>query len=84
VSNRLPCFIGDSGSELVRFVSRGEGNRGREGGEGGGNAEGSSKPLLVLKAWLGWAYLAKKMQSPQPRPSQPPSNSALDSEKMGS
>jgi hypothetical protein len=34
--------------------------------------------------WLGWAYLAKKMQSPQPRPSQPPSNSVLDKEKMGS
>jgi hypothetical protein len=31
--------------------------------------------------WLGWAYLAKKMQSPQPRPSQPPSNSVIDTEK---
>jgi hypothetical protein len=32
-------------------------------------------------AGLGLDYLAKKMQSPQPRPSQPPSNSALDTEK---
>jgi hypothetical protein len=34
--------------------------------------------------WLGWAHLAKKMQSPQPRPSQPPLNSVLDTEKVGS
>jgi hypothetical protein len=34
-----------------------------------------------ISPWLGWAYLAQKMQSPQPRPSQPPSNSALDTEK---
>ena len=35
----------------------------------------------VIPTWLGWAYLAKKMQSPQPRPSQPPSNPVLDTEK---
>jgi hypothetical protein len=34
--------------------------------------------------WLGWAYLAKKMQSPQPCPSQPPSNFLLDTGKMDS
>jgi hypothetical protein len=41
------------------------------------------KPKFFL-LWLGWAYLAKKMQSPQPRQSQPPSNSVLETEKMGS
>jgi hypothetical protein len=32
-------------------------------------------------AWLGWAYLTKKVPSPGPCPSPPPSNSVLDTEK---
>jgi hypothetical protein len=39
---------------------------------------------VACYVWLGWAQMTKKMQSPQPRPSQPPLNSVLDTEKVGS
>ena len=39
--------------------------------------------IVWLAIWLGWPCLTKKIQSPQPRPSQPPQNSVLDTEKNG-
>jgi hypothetical protein len=40
--------------------------------------------LHATVLWLGRPYLTKKIQSKQPRPSSPPSNSVSDTGKMGS